>query len=272
MNLILILCAFTFLSAIKATGTKASPLDQAIAEHCSSNICPPADHTVAIHADLLGTGFHRTISYKIKVQSPPLPPPSTHRRLAILQPLPPAIYANIYELDAAAESGNGPRVKLYGPIDVESIEKYAQPTALAVYIDLDSTAREDEVHIKVPLHARYPRPHRASPLPSTLFNILNPSRMKGVREVIQLSPPTPLLLFSTEVGGDGYAWPTPQNTSNTAYRIEWDVPAGNVELQTFVVVVTSLVVASAAVMILTAVFAPLKTVPGAKQWHTKKHD
>jgi hypothetical protein len=60
----------------------------------------------------------------------------------VVQPLPPAIFADVYELDNAAAVGLGPLVKLFGPVDVESIEKYSQPTALVVYAGNLSSAEQ----------------------------------------------------------------------------------------------------------------------------------
>lgn len=116
-------------------------LDAAKLSHCGPD-CPHSGATARLAASLRGTGAHRTLVYSLDVSCS-----STHDaggsqqgaaaaaapQAALLQPLPPAVFADIYQLDNAAALGQGPAVKLFGPVDVESIERYSRPTLLAVY-------------------------------------------------------------------------------------------------------------------------------------------
>ena len=114
--------------------------------HCAG-ACPSRGATAALAISLLGAGAHRHLEYRLTMRCPPegdtgdrdtqrdaaAPPPTLACDAALLQPLPAAVYADVYELDNAAARGRGPAVKLFGPVDVESIEARSQPTLLAVY-------------------------------------------------------------------------------------------------------------------------------------------
>lgn len=123
-----------------ATG---SLLEDAQQHHCGG-ACPQGGATAALHASLHGSGAHRQLVYRLTLQCPMAepagaaaaaqqPPPSGCGEAALMQPLPPAIFADVYQLDNAAAVGQGPAVRLFGPVDVESIERFSQPTLLAVY-------------------------------------------------------------------------------------------------------------------------------------------
>lgn len=117
-------------------------MDQAIQAHCPG--CAhmegrPADSTVhaAVHRSLEGTGQHRRLTLTVQHDLPP-----GYKRLLALQPLPAAVFADVYELAAAAGVGQGPRVELHGPSDVESIAALAQDSVLAVELEpLNATVR-----------------------------------------------------------------------------------------------------------------------------------
>ena len=140
-------------SLARAGPTTEDLLQQAERHHCGA-ACPHRGAAANLAAELRGSGFHRQLVYHLTVQcphwasvsgSPPAQDGAAARQkqhcggggggaeVAILQPLPPAIYANVYELDNAAAVGQGPQVKLFGPVDVESIEQHSQPTLLVVY-------------------------------------------------------------------------------------------------------------------------------------------
>lgn len=128
----------------------SSLLEDAQRHHCGG-ACPQGGATAALHASLHGSGAHRQLVYRVSLRCPiealagsgeagaaavaaaaRQRPPSCGEA-ALLQPLPPAVFADVYQLDNAAAVGQGPAVKLFGPVDVESIERFSQPTLLAVY-------------------------------------------------------------------------------------------------------------------------------------------
>ena len=132
----------------------------AIAEHCGSAPCPQRGAAARLTASLHGSGAHRSLQYQIQLRCPDdrsaaapaagqggaaTPPPPPHcGDVALLQPLPPAIFADIYQLDNAAAVAQGPAARLFGPVDVESIEARAQPTLLAVYANASAAAQAQQ--------------------------------------------------------------------------------------------------------------------------------
>lgn len=130
-------------------------LEEAKQHHCGDG-CPEVGiATASLNVRLHGTGAHRHLLYRLTVHctqqlsgdrrdgdpaAASLPPPASCPQMAVLQPLPPAVFADIYQLDNAAALGLRPPVKLFGQVDVESIERYAQPTVLAVYSSNHSAA------------------------------------------------------------------------------------------------------------------------------------
>ena len=127
---------------------QSAQLVAALREHCDGGLCgathvsPPAPARAEL--TLSGEGFHRELRYRVDLAegcgcglgaggalAETLAP--TPCALAVLQPLPPALYADVYELRSAAAVGLGPQTRLVGPVDVESIEAASQPTVLAVY-------------------------------------------------------------------------------------------------------------------------------------------
>lgn len=88
---------------------------------------------------LLGAGAHRTLESWAAVVCNSGPDSAANAagvascELALLQPLPPAVFADPYELQGAARAGAGPPTRLFGPVDVESIEARSQATLLATY-------------------------------------------------------------------------------------------------------------------------------------------
>lgn len=131
-----------------ATGSPQLMADAAI-EHCGAPACPHRGASASLGARLLGTGAHRVLEYRLAVHCPgeapaasgdtssgaaaASQPPRCAAAAALLQPLPPALFADVYQLGNAAAVGAGPAVRLFGLVDVESIEALAVPTVLAVY-------------------------------------------------------------------------------------------------------------------------------------------
>lgn len=121
-------------------------------EHYCGGACASGGATASLRLSLRGSGAHRSLRYSLSVRcpgsdAPDAPAGSTSGRgggvrrrgagcavleAALLQPLPPAVYADIYEMDNAAALGQGPEALLFGQVDVESIESLAPAMLLAV--------------------------------------------------------------------------------------------------------------------------------------------
>jgi hypothetical protein len=145
--------AWLVLGLLHAAIAGGSLLEEAERHHCRGH-CPHHGGAAALDVVLLGAGSHRQLVYRLELGCPQHinsdgadgtgPAAAAVQRwcgeAAVLQPLPAAVFADIYELDNAAAVGQGPPVLLFGPVDVESIERRSQPTLLAVYTGNSSTA------------------------------------------------------------------------------------------------------------------------------------
>ncbi len=229
-----------------------SPLDHALNFHCGTSDCTAdtSDRiTTNIAMRLEGSGFHRRLHYSIELtcldQSDLRPP----LKLAIIQPLPAAIYANVYELDSDSLAGNGPEVRLFGEVDVESIEKFAQPTTLATYSIASVAVTEKEgsavgsacgtVDISIPLHGRYPRAVFST---ITSGNLGWKELFKGLLVDIPLQTPIVLVQSAGEK-----QWSRAKDDETTqSNSILWSLPAGDMRLQSVTAVITAAVVCAAA--------------------------
>jgi hypothetical protein len=229
-------------------------LDHALKFHCSTSDCA-ADTSKAYSANielrLEGLGFHRSLHYAIQITCHDERIPRPPLNIAIIQPLPAAIYANIYELDAASLAGKGPEVSLFGEIDVESIEKFSQPTALAMYTTAVTAAATKTavkgrnscgaVNISIPLHGRYPRAVMGT------TNLCLKQLLQGLLVDINLPPPVVLVQPPSEK-----EWSRTQVTITQPDSgiVVWSLPAGDVRLQTVTSAITTAVVCGAAAAVL----------------------
>lgn len=147
--------ALGLLLALTPIAMAYNPLRDALRHHCGAAPCPRLGATAALSFSLHGSGAHRQMRYRLMLRCPPAaaqgggdtaaaPPPPPGCEAALLQPLSPAIFADIYQLDNAAAMGTGPRTRLFGLVDVESIEALAQPTLLAVYGNATAAAAPRE--------------------------------------------------------------------------------------------------------------------------------
>ena len=130
--------AAALLQALLAASLKEPDLGQALAAHCGQQGCPPRQPGLSraeLRTRLIGKGMHREMEYEavIHCDSGTAQAGAAACEVAVLQPLPAVVYANIYELENAAQLGQGPSVQLFGPVDVESIERDSQPTVLVAY-------------------------------------------------------------------------------------------------------------------------------------------
>lgn len=127
-----------------ASPTPADLEAEAQAAHCGGGPCRhhPFLTRVDVRRSLLGAGAHRTLESWAAVVCNSGPGGAANTaaaascELALLQPLPPALFADPYELEGAARTGAGPVTRLFGPVDVESIEARSQATLLATYVPL----------------------------------------------------------------------------------------------------------------------------------------
>lgn len=98
--------------------------------------------TYTISVTTRGSGFHRSLQYNFgstrDCQSLG-DSAALSSGVAVLQPLPAGIFADVYQLQGAAAQGKGPDIKYFGFVDVESIELYGQPTILTSYHDVAPT-------------------------------------------------------------------------------------------------------------------------------------
>ncbi|KAH7618947.1 hypothetical protein NADE_005795 [Nannochloris sp. 'desiccata'] len=237
-----------------------SPLDHALKFHCETSDCTTdTSDTISSNIEfrLEGSGFHRRLHYSLeltcldeKVHRPPL-------SLAIIQPLPAAIYANIYELDSAFLAGGGPEVRLFGEVDVESIEKFAQPTALAIYSTATEAATAKEgnavrgscgaVNVSIPLHGRYPRAAQgANKSEPVCWNEL----LKGILVDIKLPAPTVLMQSAA-----AKQWSRAKhNEQLQTESLVWSLPAGDMRLQTLTSAITAAVLCASAALVVHSIF------------------
>lgn len=151
-------CGLAWLALMLAIGAASdAPIDQAVAQHCGGPCPRRGAKASALALALHGSGAHRRLEYRLSLRcsqgnaqagsssgsssgGDAAAAAACPQAAALLQPLPPAVFADVYELDNAAAAGRGPAVQLFGPVDVESIERYAAPTALAVYSNASSEA------------------------------------------------------------------------------------------------------------------------------------
>ena len=252
------------ISAAKCQIDHTSPLDQTINFHCGTSDCT-ADASDALSANielrLEGAGFHRRLHYTIDLTclDDIIPRPS---RAVILQPLPAAIYANIYELDADTLAGNGPEVRLFGDVDVESIEKFAHPTTLAIYQSLATSPENVQgtttcgiFNISIPLHGRYPR----AILNSNKTNLGFKELLKGLFVDIKLQMPIVLVQTSTTKSEIKERWLRVKFSEKNNHQLQrdsivWSLPAGNMHWQSISAAITAAVVCISAGAVLHSLF------------------
>lgn len=156
-------CAFglVWLALLLAIGAAAdAPIDQALVRHCGGPCPRRGAQAEALALSLHGSGAHRRLEYRLSLRCPQPDVQGSGdnggdpaaaacpQAAALLQPLPPAVFADVYELDNAAAAGRGPAVQLFGPVDVESIERYAAPTVLAVYANASAAAAAGAAEVR----------------------------------------------------------------------------------------------------------------------------
>lgn len=137
----LVAALLPLLGLLPAPAAASDLATEALAAHCGGKPCPlhPALVRGDVRRTLIGQGAHRTLESWAVVLCNTGPGSAANAaasaacEAALLQPLPAALYADPYELEGAAKAGAGPEARLFGPVDVESIESKAQETLLAIY-------------------------------------------------------------------------------------------------------------------------------------------
>ncbi|KFM28046.1 hypothetical protein F751_5157 [Auxenochlorella protothecoides] len=115
-------------------------IKEALEYYCGpSGNCPLhlQSDPVVIRRVLEGSGAHRSL-----VVSVPVTAVHDTKRLLLLQPLPAEIFADVYQLQSAAAVGEVPPTLLHGRVDVENITLWADPTVLAVELQLAAQVGE----------------------------------------------------------------------------------------------------------------------------------
>jgi hypothetical protein len=262
--IIVLLCA----AAAAPSTDRDAQMESALAAHCGGPCALSNGHpiaSIAVNMSLHGAGFHRALRYSLAARCAP---PATAAggdandgvaprcELALLQPLPPAIFADPYQLDNAAAAGHGPRVRLFGAVDLESVEAQADGAVLAVYGTLQvggaaGACAEATLTLEVDLHARYPRPRLPAILESWQDYVLSPMATATL-------PPPRLLARCSGTGAEGGAWEVVG--SEASGDATWQVPAGNLLHAKAAAAVTSACVLGGAAAVLAAV---VRTGPGA---------
>ena len=248
--------------------SSSSPFELALADHCGVTECTPHDttriHSIRVSTKLEGSGFHRTLRYSATSSCTI---PARHScQFAILQPLPAAIYANIYELDAASAAGRGPHVRLFGTIDVESIEKFAEPTAVAVYVPFDcSLSHSSSIEALLPLHARYLRPIFATKSDNSSSGKNEHFGLKtfwksGMQQHVEVGLAAAKLLLEcspnyADEGEEEVHWQQVNDVQADNNIIIWSLPVGNLYLARATACITAAVVTASALYVLQTVFS-----------------
>lgn len=192
-----------------------------------------------LRLDLDGQGSHRTISYTLVLNR--VSRPGSAAEIAIVQPLPSTIFADIYELNGAADIGKRPRAYLFGKIDVESIETFAQPSLLSL---LNLQGEEGRaLRCAIPLHSRYPLPTLRNTSEGKCWIWGNEWYRSAQISVVL---PTPIVLAKTR---DGKEYELVQDMEVEEFALpRWDMPSGNVLHADFVSRVTTVVVLLSALL------------------------
>ena len=261
------LLLLTLLGAASAWSPSAALPDLLWTEAWAYHGIGPANVTsphvrVTTGVELAAKGFHSHIQYSLNRQQA-----TDHSvcQMTVLQPLPAGVYADPYELaNIAGISSTAVTNQLqllsyhvFGKIDVEKIEPDCEPTLLSVSANIykqPSTMNAETVtslHLKVPLHARYPAPH--SQHAEDLHPAHHPYHMYSLQD------PTVILRCSTKMshqGNDGTRLCQDVcHITSATQDLSWTVPAGLTKHAWFVQIATSAMALGSLMFLLIAVYA-----------------
>ncbi|KAL4458969.1 hypothetical protein ABPG75_013834 [Micractinium tetrahymenae] len=279
----------------------AERLDEATKHYCAGP-CSSSGASASLAFSLRGSGAHRELTYRLTITCLPsqrsgdataasgaarasaasTPPPPPAVGAVLLQTLPPAVFADIYQLDNAAALSQGPAAQLFGPVDVESIERYSQPTVLAVLCRANTSAAAEAktqvppsctagAELVVPLHARYPHPQHAARQAGSWWQAA-----LSVPVVTELAPPLVLVQCpgssSGSIGKEGQ-WQVAQLEAEALPQpVRWERPAGNLQHGPLVAGGTAAALLLGVAVVLRALCRPLGQESPAQQRRRPKRD
>ena len=177
----------------------------------------------AMSSRLLGKGFHRNIQYSCTCD-PAACEPGDECSISITQPLPAALFPDIYQLKdmARMSSSRGDAIiwnaTLMASHDLEGIKLKSKPAVLVVQAR-SSVAHGSPDHnavLRVPLHAHYAMPVNEPPPSATFRWALSPITS------IALPSATMLLTCAAKSVWSDTTRQTPEDNINL-----WDLPAGS---------------------------------------------
>ena len=218
-----------------------------------------ADKHVSMGVVLAAKGFHSQIQFTLDAQQA-----RDHDicQMTVLQALPAGVYADPYELaNIAGMSRTQSTFQLqlasyhvFGKVDVERIEPDCEPTVLSVSANINASqvqpasAREPEaLRLNVPLHARYPAPHRGRSADSFAAGAYHSYSIDN-RTLILRCFNKAAHHFHDRVCQDVC------QISSVHHSLQWIVPAGLTKHAKFTQIVTSAVAVGSLTALLVAVF------------------
>jgi hypothetical protein len=242
-----------------------------------------------LNRTLGGGGFHRDLTYTLALQGPaalataassaddadaPTPPPAPPQQvgrllwrmagfdktttapgacvLTVVQPLPPGLFADPYQLEGAVRAAEQRRqrrrrrrrlaedddaapdgFRLLGPLDLELPAPACLPTALVVHKRLRPAVASSAAassgggpvvvvrRLRVPLHAKYP---------AAVASASSPAGLGSSQALVPVPPPLLLLRCGGGGGGEGdggaeRVWRPPRRLP-ASDALSWPVPAG----------------------------------------------
>jgi len=212
----------------------------------------PNFHQSHITLELSGKGAHRHLHYDLRLVSRSHSI-TTPTRFTIIQYLPAAIFADIYELDNNASVQQGPPVILIGRLDLESTEQYTTPTTLIIHLPPPPSLPQTStitISTTIPLHARYPIPQQHT----TTTNDRGLPWWSSVPVNITIPPPSLLLVNypNDDDGDDDDTWTSIDLDTTNSNGLVWTIPAGNIAHAKMVTTVTAVSIILGAVVVLSA--------------------
>mmetsp|Transcript_31184 Transcript_31184/g.79497 ORF Transcript_31184/g.79497 Transcript_31184/m.79497 type:complete len:285 (-) Transcript_31184:30-884(-) len=204
---------------------------------------------------LNGAGFHQTLDYELRLQQISSKLGCSLSQVVLVQPLPVEVFADPYQLSQLAPLTRL-NTSVQGRVDLESPAPVCRPTTLSIQLP-KAQLSEQQLHVQVPLHARYPSTVARSGegvAGSLAKGAWWSGLASGMAEVIF---PAPVLLVECASGRQGQdqaveSWHELRATEQAG--LVWRVPAGaqdqaeDVNLGTVVSVVVAMVVLLAALL------------------------
>lgn len=121
----------------------------------------PWSARVTLQRSLDGSGFHQTLHYTFEGPAASSVASKRSCQLALVQPLPPDLFADPYQLSDIVRYHRDFEFELLGPLDLELPAPVCQDTALVIRANVTLGAGGSSGwrrQLAVPLHAKYPAP------------------------------------------------------------------------------------------------------------------